>query len=190
MYWGITIKNHHNNKENYETITVICFLCEQPIFLPRPLQFFFSFFLEVSHFTRISLPVLLYISFIGQWAVFFGRKNLLFWSFFYYARKEFCSNSICFCFLGPKLWHMEVHGLGVELKLCLQHIPQAQQCQIPATSATYTTAQDNEVEYTWFSFHYVLKSPTFSFLWIFCLYACLFGGLWIVKSCISRHFIY
>ena len=45
--------------------------------------------------------------------------------------------------LGPHLWHMEVHGLEVESELQRQPMPQPQQCQIPATSATYAAACGN-----------------------------------------------
>ena len=55
--------------------------------------------------------------------------------------------SVCFggglllflVFLGLHLWHMEFPRLGVQSHLC-QPIPQLQQGQIRATSATYTTA--------------------------------------------------
>ena len=40
-------------------------------------------------------------------------------------------------------WHMEVPGLGVEYELPLLAYTQPQQCQIRASSATYTTAQGN-----------------------------------------------
>ena len=46
-------------------------------------------------------------------------------------------------FLGLHLWHMEVPRLGVELELQLPPIPQPQQHQIRAESATYTTAHNN-----------------------------------------------
>ena len=46
-----------------------------------------------------------------------------------------------FCFLGPHPWHMELPRLGVKSEL---HLPAyTTQCQIQATSATYTTAHGN-----------------------------------------------
>ena len=51
---------------------------------------------------------------------------------------RFCFN--LFVFLGPHLGHMELPRLGVESELQLPAYTQPQQCQIRATSATYTTA--------------------------------------------------
>ena len=46
---------------------------------------------------------------------------------------------LSFVFLGPCPLHMEVPRLGVQL----DPIPQPQQSQIPAMSATYTAAHSN-----------------------------------------------
>ena len=43
---------------------------------------------------------------------------------------------LSFFFLWPKLWHMEVPGLGVKLELQLRSTPQPQQHQIRAASST------------------------------------------------------
>ena len=48
-----------------------------------------------------------------------------------------------FVFLGPHTQHMEVPRLGVEWSYSCWPIPQLQQCQIWASSATYTTAHSN-----------------------------------------------
>ena len=48
-----------------------------------------------------------------------------------------------FLFLGLHLKHMQVPWLGVRLELHLPAYTQPQQCQIWATSATYTTAHGN-----------------------------------------------
>ena len=47
---------------------------------------------------------------------------------------------VCFYFLGPHLWPMEVPRLGVKLEL---QLPQPQQCGIQMESVTYTTAHSN-----------------------------------------------
>ena len=50
----------------------------------------------------------------------------------------------CFCFLGPHPGHMEIPRLGVQSELQLSdYVPQPQQCQIWAVSATCTTAHSN-----------------------------------------------
>ena len=45
-----------------------------------------------------------------------------------------------FCMLGPHLQHMESPRLGVKSEL---QLPQRQQCQVQAMSATYTAAHSN-----------------------------------------------
>ena len=52
-------------------------------------------------------------------------------------------NIVLFCFfIGPSPRHMKVPKLGVPSYSC-QPMPQAEQCQILANSATYTTAHGN-----------------------------------------------
>ena len=48
-----------------------------------------------------------------------------------------------FFFLQSHLWHMEVPRLGSNQSCSFQPTPQPQQCQIPATAATYNTVCSN-----------------------------------------------
>ena len=48
-----------------------------------------------------------------------------------------------YCLLGPHLWNVEVPSLGAHLSYSHWSTPQPQECQIRATSVTYTTAHGN-----------------------------------------------
>ena len=77
---------------------------------------------QVWHCSYLMVP-------IGKVFSVFG-----FWVFFFFF---FC----LFVFLEPHSWHMEVPGLGSNWSCSCRATPQPQQCEIQATSVTYTTAQ-------------------------------------------------
>ena len=62
----------------------------------------------------------------------FSPFSFFFLSFFFFF--------FFFVFLGPHPWHMEVPRQGVQLEFQLPAYTTATECQIRATSATYTTA--------------------------------------------------
>ena len=53
------------------------------------------------------------------------------------------SRDLSFFFLGPYPRHIEVPRLGSNRSCSRQPVPQPQQCQLQAVSATYTTAHGN-----------------------------------------------
>ena len=66
-----------------------------------------------------------------------------------------------FCFLGAHSGHMEVPRLGVELELQLSAYTTQQQLEIPAVSATYTTAHSNAGSFNPLS---EARDPTYVFM--------------------------
>ena len=67
-----------------------------------------------------------------------------------------------FGFLGTHPWYMEVSRLGVKSDYRCQPPPQLQQCQIRATSVTFTTAHANEGSLT----HWVRPGIELASSWI------------------------
>ena len=89
-------------------------------------------------------------------------------------RLKFPRFRFCFLvFLEPHPWHMEIPRLGVQLELQLPAYTTAiEQCQIQATSATYTTAHGNtgsflthrvrpgiEPEFSWILVSFITAAP-------------------------------
>ena len=114
---------------NPQSIHYYIYFVSQYIFLNWP---------AVAHAHHSSVED--YIS--SNWSIS-SRTSLVVNSQIFFSEDVYFFLHFFFFFKWLYLWHIEVLGLGVELELQLGPMLQTRQCQIFATSVTYTTACGN-----------------------------------------------